>query len=178
MKYTPSFRLDSAQVEGIVNALPAVLCQLSLEIPSQTGNDVLNAVSKRLHIIQQLDVQSSHELGSLSAEALLNLGRKCLYLTAFSVTSTKSVSDMSFDGGAAFMMLSSFPSLKTLRVKYDDVSITFLPDLLNQSDSLREIILWTRKKWIHADKWWEMQQAVESINNQFRHCNVRIEGTI
>lgn len=178
VKYTPSFRCDSAQVEGVINALPSVLCHLSLEIPSKTGDDVLNAVSKRLHIIQSLNIQGSHELGSLSADALLNLGRKCLFLTSLGVTSAKSVSDMCFSTGAAFMMLSSFPSLRTLRVKYDEVSIGNLRGLLTQSDSLREIILWERKKWIQPKMWSKMQQAVEAINTQFPHCSVVLENTI
>ena len=178
MKYTPSFRCDSAQVEGIINALPAVLCHLSLEIPSQTGNDVLNAVSKRLHLIETLEIQGSHELGTLCAESLLNLGRKCSYLSSFSVTSTKSVSDITFSGEEAFLMLSSLPSLKKMSIRYDSLSIQHLPDLLTRSDSLREVILWERKKWIPTRKWNEMLQRIDSINLRFPRCKVVLENTI
>ena len=178
VKYTPSFRCDSAQVEGIINALPAVLCHLSLEIPSQTGNDVLNAVSKKLHLIESLEIQGSHELGKLSAESLLNLGRKCLYLSSFSVTSTKSVSDITFNGVQDFLMLCSLPSLKKMSVKFDDISIQYLPDLLTRSDSLREVILWERKKWIPTQKWNKMLRQIDSINLQFPRCKVVLENTV
>ena len=94
------------------------------------------------------------------------------------VTSAKSVSDMCFSSGAAFMMLASFPSLQRLRVKYDDVSIGNLAGLLTQSDSLREIALWERKKWIPVKKWNAMMQAVAAINGQFPHCKVVLEATL
>ena len=177
VKYTPSFRCDSAQIEGLINALPAALFHLSLEAPSRTGDAVLDAVSKRLHILQSLSIQGSHELGTLSADALLQLGRKCLFLQSLEVSSAKSVSDLVFDS-AAFMMLASFPSLKKIRVKYDAVTIKLLPDLLRQSDSLREVVLWERRRWIRPSEWVAMVAAVDSINKQFLSCTVELEPTL
>lgn len=165
-------------MESIINALPSVLNHLSLELPSQTGNDVLQSISKRLHIIKTLEIQSSHELGNLCSDSLLNLGRKCLYLNSFSVTSTKSVSDMLFHDSSAFLMLASFPSLRRICVKYDSISINHLSNLLTQSDSLREVILWERKKWIPSKIWDEMLSKIRSINLLFPCCTVVLENTI
>jgi hypothetical protein len=164
-------------MEGLINALPAALCHLSLEIPSRTGDDVLNAVSKRLHIIRTLNIQGSHELGTLSSDALLQLGRKCLFLNSLEITSAKSVSDLSFDS-SSFMMLASFPSLSKVRVKYDSVSMEHLPGLITQSDSLREVILWERKKWITPPNWDAMQRAVAAVNKKFPNCRVVLEPTL
>jgi hypothetical protein len=177
VKYTPSFRCDSAQMEGLINALPAALRRLSLETPSQTGDDVLRAVSKRLHIINSLHIQGSHELGSISSDALQLLGRKCLFLNSLEITSAKSVSDLVFDS-SSFMMLSSFPSLTKLRAKYDATSIQFLSSLLTQSDSLRQVILWERKKWISPQKWIAMLATVAAVHKQFPHCTVVLEPTL
>jgi hypothetical protein len=146
-------------MEGIISALPAVLCHLSLEIPSKTGDDVLNAISKRLHIIETLVLQAAYEVASLSPEFLLKLGRKCLYLNNFDISGTKSVYDLRFDVDG-FMMLAAFPSLRRLRVKYDGIVIQCLSNLLIQSESIREIVLWERKKWLPQGKWKSMLKVL------------------
>mmetsp|Transcript_21459 Transcript_21459/g.20745 ORF Transcript_21459/g.20745 Transcript_21459/m.20745 type:complete len:507 (-) Transcript_21459:377-1897(-) len=174
VKYTPSFRCDSLQMEGVISALPAVLCHLSLEIPSKTCDDVLNAISKRLHIIETLVLQAAYEVASFSPESLLKLGRKCLYLNNFDISGTKSVYDLRFDVDG-FMMLASFPSLRRLRVKYDGVIIQCMSNLLIQSESIREIVLWERKKWLPQGKWKNMLKEIEKINMQFKYCKVVLE---
>ena len=177
LRYTPSFRCDSAQVEGVIAASPAILRHLSIEIPSQTGNDAINAISRRLFILESLSIQGSYESGSLSQEAVLKLGRKCLFLNFLEVTSTKSVSDLQFDV-PSFMTLASLPSLKKLRVKYDENLVNVLSDLLQQSDSLREICFWERKKWISVSKWEEMQNKLKAINIKYPLRKISLEAII
>ena len=153
-------------MEGVIAASPAALRELSLEIPSLTGNDILNAISRRLFILESLRIQGSYECGYLSQEAVQQMGRKCLFLNNLEVISSKSVSDLVFDV-SSFMMLASYPSLKKLRMKYDDILISHLSNLLNQSDSLREITFWERKKWIPSAKWESMKMKVAEVNLQF-----------
>lgn len=177
LRYTPSFRCDSAQMEGIIAASPAVLKSLSLEIPSLTANDVLNAISRRLFLIESLSVQGSYECGALSQESLLKISRKCLYLHTFEVSSSKSVSDITLDV-AAFNTICSFPSLRNLRVKYDLTLVDALPTLMRQSDTLRSITFWERKKWISPQKWAEMTKEIEKINVEFPRCQISLDFII
>lgn len=177
LRYTPSFRCDSAQMEGIIAASPTVLRELSIEIPSSTGNDILNAISRRLFILESLSIQGSYECGYFSQEAVLQIGRKCLFLNNLEVTSTKSVSDLKFDA-SSFMTLASYPSLKKLRLKYDDLLISHLSDLLNQSDSIREIIFWDRQKWVTQVRWEAMRFQIAEINKQFPSRIISLESII
>ena len=120
-------------------------------------------VSRRLHMVRHLAIQSAHETGSISEEALTSLGRQCLFLTSLDISSTKSVSDIAF-GASSFMRLAtSFPSLTTLRIKYEPATMMCMSDLLTQSDSLRlggTIVLWERRKWMDASRWLEMEKGV------------------
>lgn len=177
LRYTPSFRCDSAQMEGIIAASPAVLRSLSLEIPSLTANDVLNAISRRLFLIESLSIQGSYECGVLSQESLLKIGRKCLYLKTLEVSSSKSVSDITLDV-PAFSTICTFPSLKNLRVKYDLSLLDALPSLIRQSDTLRNITFWERKKWISSQKWDAMTKEIEKINAEFPLCRISLEFLI
>jgi hypothetical protein len=174
LRYTPSFRCDSAQMEGIIASSPAVLESLSLEIPSLTANDVLNAISRRLFLIENLSIQGSYECGALSQESLLKIGRKCLYLRNFEVSSTKSVSDISLDV-SAFHTICSFPSLTNLRIKYDLALVDALPSVMRQSDTLKNITFWERKKWISSQKWEEMTKGIEKLNVEFPRCLISLE---
>jgi hypothetical protein len=177
LRYTPSFRCDSAQMEGIIAAAPAVLRILSLEIPSLTANDVLNAISRRLFLIESLSIQGSYECGMLSEESLLKISRKCLFMTHLEVASTKSVSDISMDV-AAFMTLSKCPSLKYVRLKYDDSLVASLSDMLRQSDSVNKVTFWERKKWIKADKWILMSKQIEIVQREFPNREINLEAII
>lgn len=177
LRYTPSFRCDSAQMEGIIAASPAVLQSLSLEIPSLTANDVLNAISRRLFLIESLTIQGSYECGALSQESLLKISRKCLYLQTFEVSSSKSVSDITLDV-PAFTTICSFPSLINLRIKYDPALIDAIPSVIRQSDTLRSITFWERKKWISSQKWDEMTKEIEKMNIEFPRCSISLEFII
>ena len=123
-------------------------------------------------MIRQIAIQSSHETGHISEEALTCLGRQCLFLTSLDISSTKSVSDITF-GASSFMRLAtSFPSLTNLRIKYESATMMCMYDLLTQSDSLRlggTIVLWERKKWMDASRWLEMEKEVSSIGTSVIH---------
>jgi hypothetical protein len=92
-----------------------------------------------------------------------------LYLNNFDISGTKSVYDLRFDVDA-FMMLASFPSLRRLRVKYDGIIIQCLSNLLIQSESIREIVLWERKKWLPQGGWKKMLK----VPDVYKHINMYI----
>lgn len=180
LHYTPSFRCDSAQMESIIGAAPQTLESISLEVSSQCVNPVLRAISRRLHMVRTVSIQGAHEVGCLSEEAVTCLGRQCVFLSSLDIGSAKSVSDLAFDQ-SAFAVLASFPSLTTLRVKYDEATVGALVSLLLQSDSLRlggSVALWERKKWIPPEKWAVMTRAVGEFRRRFPTCNVVLEATI
>lgn len=170
-------RCDSGQMESIISAAPTVLNSLSLEIPSQSIDHVISAISRRLYLLKNLSIQGAYELGVIRSECIQKLGRKCLFLEYLEVISVKSVSDLSFSQ-EGFIMLSSFPSLKKLKIKYDDVSINSVMSLLKQSVSLCEIILWERKKWISDKKWKKMELIIENANKHYPNCIIKLEAII
>jgi hypothetical protein len=180
LHYSPSFRCDSAQMECIIGAAPQTLESISLEVASQCVNPVLRAISRRLHMVRSVTIQGAHEVGCLSEEAVTSLGRQCPFLASLDISSAKSVSDLAFDP-SSFAVLASFPSLTSLRVKYEEATVGSLSALLLQSDSLRvggTVSLWERKKWIGAQRWAEMELTVGEIGKRFPTCNVRLEATI
>lgn len=87
----------------------------------------------------------------------------------------KSVSDMTLNEDA-YLMFASFPSLTKLRVKYDDAAINNLSKLLTQSDSLRNVTLWERRKWISEKKWDKMERKISSVSAQYPKCKLRLEA--
>ena len=123
-------------------------------------------------MVRHIAIQSAHEKGSISEEALTSLGRQCLFLTSLDISSTKSVSDIVFGASSFLRLATSFPSLTTLRIKYETATMMCMHDLLNQSDSLRvggTILLWERKKWMDATRWLEMEKEVNSIGTSTIH---------
>jgi hypothetical protein len=78
----------------------------------------------------------------------------------------------------SFLVLSIFPNLFKLRVKYDDISSILLEQLLNQSESLREVVLWERKKWIPEKKWKKMEFFIDSIGKKFPNRVIILEATV
>jgi hypothetical protein len=177
LKYTPSFRCDSAQMEAVIAASPAILKNLCLEIPSLTVSDVLNAISRRLFLIENLSLQGSYEPGMLTQAALLKISRKCLCLKTLEIRSSKSVSDINMDV-QSFMTFGMFPSLRSLRVKFDDALMSSASEMLRLSDSLETLTFWERKKWIPVAKWDQMQCQINEINKQFPYRHINLESVI
>lgn len=175
LKYTPSFRCDSAQMETVIAASPSILKNLCLEISSLTVNDVLNAISRRLFLIENLSLQGSYEPGMLTRTSLLKISRKCLYLNTLEIGSLKSVSDINMDV-ESFMTFGIFPSLRKLRIKFDDSLISVASEMLRLSDSLETLIFWERKKWTPVSKWASMQFKVDEINKQFPNRHIVLES--
>jgi hypothetical protein len=150
------------------------------QVPSSCVNEVLHAISRRLHMVRSVAIQGAYETGALAEEAFTALGRQCPFLASLDISSTRSVSDIAV-GAASLPMLASFPSLASLRVKYDPTIVAALPALLLQSDSLRcggRVALWERRKWAGADRWQEMETAVAAVAERFPTCSVVLEATL
>jgi hypothetical protein len=177
LRFSPSFRCESAQLEEVIGATPLSLQQLSMEIPSAVASDVILAISRRLRLLESLSLQSTYEAGTISEEAFRRLGRQCLFLRSFELTSAKSVSDITIDA-AAFGTLALFPSLQRLRLRCDDVSLACVPDLIEQSITLRSVVLWQRKKWLGCEEWRRMEAAVAAINERSPNTVVTLESVM
>lgn len=162
-------------METVIAASPSILKNLCLEISSLTVNDVLNAISRRLFLIESLSLQGSYEPGMLTRTSLLMISRKCLYLKTLEIGSLKSVSDINMDV-ESFMTFGIFPSLRKLRIKFDDSLISVASEMLRLSDSLETLIFWERKKWIPISKWATMQCKVNEINKQFPNRHIVLES--
>jgi hypothetical protein len=52
-----------------------------------------------------------------------------------------------------------------------------LERLLNQSETLREVRLWERKKWINEKKWKKMEDLIACIGKKFPNRKIILEAT-
>ena len=111
----------------------------------------------------------------LTRTSLLMISRKCLYLKTLEIGSLKSVSDINMYV-ESFMTFGIFPSLRKLRIKFDDSLISVASEMLRLSDSLETLIFWERKKWIPISKWATMQCKVNEINKQFPNRHIVLES--
>lgn len=152
----------------------------ALQVPSACVNEVLHAISRRLHMARCVAIQGAYETGVLSEAALAALGRQCPFLASLDISSTRSVSDIAVDA-ASLPVLASFSSLASLRVKYHPATVAALPALLLQSDALRcggRVALWERRKWAGPDRWRQMEIDVQDVAEQFPTCIIVLEATI
>jgi len=172
--YSPAMRCEENQIEGVVFSLPISLIHISLEIPSEMVNSLLNAISKKLKIIEKINIQAAFGTGLVESSSLKVLGNNCISLKEFEIVSTKSVNSITFDS-SAFKAFGSFLACECITVMYENNVIDDLVDTLKRSLSLKTLKLWQRHKWIPTAEWIGMEKTIQHINAQFPHVNIILE---
>jgi hypothetical protein len=137
-------------------------------------NHAINAISKKLKIIEKITLQASYGVGKVEATALSALGKNCVQLKSFEIISMKSVHNISFEP-FAFKSIGTFLACESVLVQYEENVVTDLVDTLKRSLSLREVILWQRHKWIPKSEWIQMENILKIIALQFPHVQIRLE---
>lgn len=136
LRFSAAVRLELLQIKTLVQFIPKTVVDLSVEIPSSLANQFIVLVSKALPGLQHLTLEGSHETDTISARALLYMGRKCRSLQSIQVRHAKSVHALSFHSGECMAVLcSEFPALRKIRVRFDNALIPGLRQLLSQSRS-------------------------------------------
>lgn len=106
--------------------------------------------------------------------SLVELGENCSKLKCLEIFSSKSVTEIVFET-QAFMQLRSVPSLRTLRVMYQDSVLLFLPILLRHHESISEVVLWHRSHWFDSIHSVEIQTIVETTASLFPNVSIVLE---
>ena len=172
--YSPSMRCEESQIEGVVFSLPINLIHISLEIPSEMVNSLLKAISKKLKIIEKINIQAAFGTGLVESSSLTILGNNCISLREFEIVSTKSVNSITFET-SAFKAFGSFFACESVSVMYEDNIVDDLVDTLKRSLSLRTLKLWQRHKWIPTAEWILMEKTIQKINDEFPHITIILE---
>ena len=137
-------------------------------------NIVICAISKKLKIVEKITIQASYGTGLIDAPSLLALGKNCISLKHFEITSMKSVNSITFEP-LAFKTLGTFLAIESIYVQYETSVVEDLVDTLKRSLSIRKVILWQRKKWIPANEWLNMENNIQRIAEQFPHVVIKLE---
>jgi hypothetical protein len=174
LRYSPSFRFEPSQMESVIQAIPASIRYLHLEIPSSYASATILGISRRLPQLESLTLEGSFENGTISEDSLIQLGAKCPKLSRLELISSKSVTVISLEP-LSFIQLRSLPALRSLRVMYQDSVLLFLPNLLRQHEALKEIILWHRRHWFDAIHWAELEAILISTRSMFPSVHIALE---
>ena len=172
--YSPAMRCEENQIEGIIFSVPINLIHISLEIPSEMVNSLLLAISKKLKIIEKINIQAAYGTGHVKSSSLTLLGNNCVSLREIEIVSTKSVNAITFEP-SAFKAFGSFFACESIYVMYEDNVVDDLVDTLKRSLTLRTLKLWQRHKWIPTWQWTEMENTIQKINAQFPHIEIALE---
>eukprot|EP01041_Mallomonas_annulata_P002947 gene2947-5792_t len=173
LRFTPSCRYDILQFEHMISCLPRTLTNLSLEVPSDIASEILSAIGNFLPNLVHLRLEGSFLCGVLQQSGLLALCRGCSHLEFFEVHSSKSVTTLGFDKDS-FQLMGLFPSLRSVRVMYEECVVTELITALQTSHTLREIILWERMRW-SSRPWTQMRLRLQEIATCFPNTEVVLE---
>lgn len=174
LRFSASFRCEQSQLESAIMAIPSQLTHLHLEIPSSDVNFAILSICRRLPSLESLILEGSYELGSVSGQAIMELGIHCPNITHFELISLKSVTVIGFEP-SSIIQLRSMHKLEVLRVMYQDSVLLFLPNLLRTHATLRQVVLWHRKHWFANGHWAELETIVTSIREGFPHVQVSLE---
>jgi len=173
LRFTPARVYDTVQFTQMISVLNPNILELCLEVPSEMASSLLPHIATRLPQLRNLKLEGSYMCGKLDVAELSSLCTGCPSLHTFEVFSARSVSTLGFQNNA-FHVLGSFPSLRRVRVMYEETVVADLALTLSTSRSLSEVVLWERMRW-SSRPWTMMRLRVSSIASAFPTTNVSLE---
>jgi hypothetical protein len=176
-KFTASFKLECSQVRSMINFVPKSVQRISLELPSAFINESLIALSMRLSNLKSVFIEGSYGSGSISRNTLHELGVCCgQFLEHFEIHCLKYVDSLTFDLEALSAFSYNFPKLKLLRMMYEEYLLDELPHLLRSVQSLKQLVLKARKKWISQRQWNVITEKLKRLNYEFPNTDIFLQN--
>lgn len=172
----------SAQdVVDCIHALPTSLMELRIKVNSEYANELLSTIGSylcNLHVLRLklTDCQEvlPNDIEPSSITAMIDGCPSLQYLEIVdSLINFETVS---------FQLLASFPNLNRLRIRYEDLYVDLLPQLLLESQSLTDIEFFESQDDIIAElgeeHWHIMERKIDAFEQQFPEVNVSLENVI
>jgi hypothetical protein len=158
---------SSRDVHDAVNAIPESVRELDFMIDSRYINEFIVCVSKKLIFLENFSVQISKnddEIFDVSLNAIQNLLLHCKELNELAILGGLVGFEME-----AFRQIHKFLKLRKLTLLYDEQVVDELPDLLNQSSSLKEILFFINSSdldYSSDEEENENESSDDDINNE------------
>ena len=172
---------NAQDVVHCVNALPTSLVELRIKISSEFTNELMAAIGDhlvnlevlRLKLIDCQDVLPN-DIEPSSITAMIDGCPSLQYLEVVD-------SLINFES-SSFLLLAKFPCLTRIRVRYEDVYVDLLPQLLLVSQSIQDVEFFESQDDIIAEldeeHWYIMERRIELIEEQYPDVNVSLENVI
>jgi hypothetical protein len=172
----------SAQdVVECIHALPTSLAELKIKVNSEFANELIATVGSYLSNLQVLRLKLTdcqemlpNDIEPSSITAMINGCPSLQYLEIVD-------SLINFEP-ISFQLLATFPNLSRLRIRYEDLYVDLLPQLLLESTSIQDVEFFESQDDIIAElgeeHWYVMERKIESFGSQFPNVNVSLENVI
>jgi len=171
---------SAADVIQSIKAMPVSLMELSYRMSSEFANIFITSVGLHLPNLNVLKLTMSDYQdvpNHIEPSTITTLRDGCPYLTNLEIID----SEIKFES-SSFQLLSSYPNLQKIKMRYEDDYVDVLPQMLKESRSLSYIEFFECQDDIIAEEgegyWVNMENKIDAIVHRFPHVQITLQNII